>query len=160
VCGTADQCGPRSPVFRFRNLHRYFVGLVAWRWVVAGIAQSVYRQATGWTTGVRFPTEVREFSLLYNVHTGSEDRPASYPVGLGGSFPGLKRQRCETDYSSPSNAKVKKRGGIVPLPHISLWSDTYSVKHRDKFTFYRCVGEQPSIRKQRKHECLKYDSSS
>jgi hypothetical protein len=46
--------------------------------------------ATGWTTGVRLPTGTRDFSLLYSVQTGSEAHPASYPMGIGGSFPGGK----------------------------------------------------------------------
>jgi hypothetical protein len=36
-------------------------------WCSAGIAQSAYRRATGWTAGVRFPAGVRFFSV-YIVH--------------------------------------------------------------------------------------------
>jgi hypothetical protein len=35
----------------------------------AGIAQSVYRRATGWTAGVLFPAGVRDFSPFRRVQT-------------------------------------------------------------------------------------------
>jgi hypothetical protein len=41
-------------------------------------------------SGVRFPAEARNFSLLHCVHTGSEANPASNPVDTGGSFPWAK----------------------------------------------------------------------
>jgi hypothetical protein len=81
--------------------------------VIADIAQF-----STLTTGVRFPGGVREFSLLHSVQTDSKDHPASYAMGFGGSFPGLKRQGREADHS-PSSAEVKKSGAILPLPHIS-----------------------------------------
>jgi hypothetical protein len=58
----------------------------------AGIAQSVYRLATGWTTE-RSEFESRwgqEFSLLRVVQTGSGVYSTSYPMCTGGSFPGGK----------------------------------------------------------------------
>jgi hypothetical protein len=36
-------------------------------------------------------------------------------------FPGLKRQRRESDHSPPSSAEVKNGGAIPPLPHTSSW---------------------------------------
>jgi hypothetical protein len=36
------------------------------------------------------PGEARDFSLLYNMQTSSGAQPASYPVGNGGSFHGVK----------------------------------------------------------------------
>jgi hypothetical protein len=39
--------------------------------------------------------------------TGYVARPASYPVGSGGCFPGLKRQGLEVDHSPPVSAEVK-----------------------------------------------------
>jgi hypothetical protein len=50
----------------------------------AGIAQSVLRQATGWTAGVG----VRTISVLHSVQIGSGADPASYPKGTGVLFPG------------------------------------------------------------------------
>jgi hypothetical protein len=43
-----------------------------------------------WTARVRFPTGGRHFSLLHAVQTDYGANPASYPMGLGGSFPGGK----------------------------------------------------------------------
>jgi hypothetical protein len=54
-----------------------------------GIAQSVQRRAMGWTAGVRFPAEAINY-LLHSVQTGSEAHPASYTMGIGGSFSGCK----------------------------------------------------------------------
>jgi hypothetical protein len=36
---------------------------------------------TSWTDRFRFPTEVRDFSLLHCVQTGSGAHPATYPIG-------------------------------------------------------------------------------
>jgi hypothetical protein len=49
-----------------------------------------------------------EFSLLQVVQTGSGVHPTSYPMGTGGSFPGVKRPGREADHSPPSSAEVKK----------------------------------------------------
>jgi hypothetical protein len=39
---------------------------------------------------VRFPARVGDFSLHYSVQNGSRAHPASYPMGIRGSFPGGK----------------------------------------------------------------------
>jgi hypothetical protein len=41
----------------------------------------------------RSPAEAKDFSSSLCVQTGSEAHPASYPVGTGGPFPGVKRGR-------------------------------------------------------------------
>jgi hypothetical protein len=76
----------------------------------AGVAQSVQRLATGWTTeGSEFESQYgQEFSLLHVVQTGSGAHPASYSMGTGGSFPGVKRQGREADHSPPTIVEVKK----------------------------------------------------
>jgi hypothetical protein len=58
----------------------------------AGIAQSVQRLATGWTTeGSEFESWYgQQFSLLHVIQTGSRFRQTSYPMGTGGSFLGGK----------------------------------------------------------------------
>jgi hypothetical protein len=56
----------------------------------AGIAQSVQRLATGWTTK-RSEFEFlygQEFSFLHVVQTGSGVHPISYPMGTGGKAAG------------------------------------------------------------------------
>jgi hypothetical protein len=52
--------------------------------------------------GVRFPVESRIFS------SPRRPDPASYPMGAGGSFPGVKRPVREADHSPPTSADVKK----------------------------------------------------
>jgi hypothetical protein len=59
----------------------------------AGIAQSVYWLATGWTIG--WPgfdslQGLRIFSLNHCVQTGSGAHPASYPMDNKATFPGSK----------------------------------------------------------------------
>jgi hypothetical protein len=51
--------------------------------------------ATGYRpdTGVRFPAGARDFSLLYSVQMGSGARVASYWMGTGGYFPGVRAAR-------------------------------------------------------------------
>jgi hypothetical protein len=39
---------------------------------------------------VRFPAGAGNFSLHHRVQNGSMAYPASYPMGIGGSFPGGK----------------------------------------------------------------------
>jgi hypothetical protein len=70
---------------------------------------------------VRFPAEARNVSLLHKVETGSGAHPASYAIGTGGCFPGVKRQQREADYSPLSIAEVKNNGTIPPLLHTSPW---------------------------------------
>jgi hypothetical protein len=86
------------------------------------IAQSVQRQATGWTARVRFPA-MQDSSLLHSVQTGSGTHPASYPLGTGALSSEVKRPGREADHSSPSNPEVKNGGAIPPLPppQMSSW---------------------------------------
>jgi hypothetical protein len=67
---------------------------------VVGIATS-YGLDDRWV-GVRVPVGSRIFS--------TSSRPAlwSYPRGIGGSFPGVKRPGREGDHSPPASAEVKK----------------------------------------------------
>jgi hypothetical protein len=54
------------------------------------------------------------FSVLHSVHTGSGADPASYPMGTGGSSPGIKRQGREADlYLVPSSRNVE--------PYLHTW---------------------------------------
>jgi hypothetical protein len=58
--------------------------------------------------GVRIPVGDRNFSLHHSVRTGSGIHSASYPVGIRGYFPGVKRLGYEVDRSPPSSAGVKE----------------------------------------------------
>jgi hypothetical protein len=57
---------------------------------------------------VRFPAGAGNFSLHHRVENGSGAHPATYPMGTRGSFPEVKRPRCEADHSPPSSAEVKE----------------------------------------------------
>jgi len=41
-------------------------------------------------SGVRFPAGAGNFSLRHRVQNGTGSHPASYPMGIGDSFPGGK----------------------------------------------------------------------
>jgi hypothetical protein len=71
----------------------------------AGIAQRYSAGLrVGWE-GVRFSVGAGNFSR-YRIQTGSGAHPASYPMGAEGSFPEVKRPRCEADHSPQSSAEV------------------------------------------------------
>jgi hypothetical protein len=76
------------------------------------------RLATGWTTkGSEFEFRWgQEFSLLPVVQTGSEAHPASYPMGSGGSFSGVKRPGREAEHSPSTSAVVKKAWVYTSTP--------------------------------------------
>jgi hypothetical protein len=57
---------------------------------------------------VRFPAGAGNFSLHHRVQNGSGALPASYPMGTGDSFLGVKRPGREADHSPPSSAEVKE----------------------------------------------------
>jgi hypothetical protein len=74
----------------------------------AGVAQSVQCLTTDWTTGVRSPTEVEDFSSSLCVQTGSGDHQTSCKMGTGGSFRGGKgRPGRDTDHLPSSSAEVE-----------------------------------------------------
>jgi hypothetical protein len=57
----------------------------------AGIAQTVQRLATGWTTGFCFLERGNKFFIFHSVHIGSGAYTASYPISIWGLFPRVKR---------------------------------------------------------------------
>jgi hypothetical protein len=82
-------------------------------------------QGTGCTIGVRFPVEVRTFSLLRSGQTDSGAQSASYPVGTE------RRLGREADNSTPFSAEVNGSCNYTStLPYalmayclILLWQD-------------------------------------
>jgi hypothetical protein len=44
-------------------------------------------------------TPIQNCSLLHSIQTGFGAHPASYPMGTGGCFSGVKRPRREADHS-------------------------------------------------------------
>jgi hypothetical protein len=67
---------------------------------------------------------VARLSLLQSVQTGSGAHPASYPIGTGDSFPGVKRPGREADYSLPTRADVKTTWIYTSTPLNSLSTGT------------------------------------
>jgi hypothetical protein len=49
-----------------------------------------------------------EYKLSHCVHTGSGAHSASYPMGTGSSFLGVKWLGQKADHSPPSSAEVKE----------------------------------------------------
>jgi hypothetical protein len=60
--------------------------------------------------------------------------PASYPMGIGGSYTGLKRPGSEADHSPPSRAEVKNTWSYNSTPPYTF-TEWCLVKHRDEITF-------------------------
>jgi hypothetical protein len=54
---------------------------------------------------------------------------ASYPMGIGGPFPGR-----EADHSPPSSAEVKNAWSYTSTPPY-VFMALYLAKHRDNFNF-------------------------
>jgi hypothetical protein len=67
-----------------------------------------------------FPAGAGNFSLHYRVQNGSEAHPASYQMGTGGSFPGVKAEGREADHSPPSSAEVKNAWSYTSTPLTRL----------------------------------------
>jgi hypothetical protein len=71
--------------------------------------------------GVPSPGGGKNFHFSMSFRPFSGAHPASYPMGTGGSFPGVKRQGREADHSPPARAEVKKTWVYNPLPHKPSW---------------------------------------
>jgi hypothetical protein len=64
---------------------------------------------TGRTAGVPFPAETRDF-VYSTASRPTEAHPASYPMGIGDSFPVARMQERE------ASSELKNGGAIPPLP--------------------------------------------
>jgi hypothetical protein len=76
-------------------------------------------QATGRTTGVRFPAWAGIFSLHHRVQDVSGVQSASYQMGTLISFAGVKRPGREADHSLPYSTVES-----YFIPHTSPWRCT------------------------------------
>jgi hypothetical protein len=94
--GTVPLTSQIIPVVTFRIPHKR--------------VKSVYCLATDWTTGVRSPATAKWFFPLASVSRPAEAHPASYPMGTGAQFPGVKRGRGVTLTTHPH---------IVPRPRMN-----------------------------------------
>jgi hypothetical protein len=63
---------------------------------------------------VRFPAEVRDFSLICSIQTGSEGHAASHPMVTGDAFPEI-----EADHSSPNSAELKNMWIYTSISRVS-----------------------------------------
>jgi hypothetical protein len=59
-------------------------------------------------------------NILHVVQTGSGVHPNSYPMGTGGSFPGVMRPGREADHSPPTSAEVKKMWIYTSTPSYAF----------------------------------------
>jgi hypothetical protein len=91
---------PTYILLNFNVLLRGFKWIICFYRLLSDAAQSVYWLITDSTTGVRSPSEAKDFSSSFCVQTGSEAHQAYYRMCTGGSFPGGKaRPGCEYDIS-------------------------------------------------------------
>jgi len=79
-----------------------------------------------WTGGTRFPPGVKNgfFSLRHGGQNGSGAYPASYSMGIRGSFP-----RREADHSPLSTAQLKNEW-IYTSTHPYVFMACCLIKHR------------------------------
>jgi hypothetical protein len=82
-----------------------------------------------WTTWARFPIGVRLFLFATASRPALEGRPASYPVGTGGSSPAR-----EVHHTLPSSAEVKNAWSYTSTPPY-VFMAWCLIKHGDGFTF-------------------------
>jgi hypothetical protein len=90
----------------------------------------------GWTAGIRYPTEERDFSLPYSAQslgfqTGSgvhPVHPATSPMATGALSLRVKRQGREADHLPPSSAEVRNGGTIPPFRHVLVLN--YIIKYK------------------------------
>jgi hypothetical protein len=80
-----------------------------WNYEVKWIAQIVFNlcKCDDWGSRVWFPAGAGNFSLHHGVQNGSGAHPASYPMGIRGSFPGGKAAGA-WGWPPPSSAEVKE----------------------------------------------------
>jgi hypothetical protein len=76
--------------------------------------------ATGWTAGVRFPTEASFLCCLQRP-----GRLGDPPSVIAGGRRELKRPGREVDHSSPFSTGVKNDWTIIPLPRMSSWGSVF-----------------------------------
>jgi hypothetical protein len=70
-------------------------------------------------------------SLLHRVQIASGVHTASYPMGTGDSFPGVKRPGKQADHSPAFSAEIKNGGAIPSLP-VRLHG--VALEHTDNFS--------------------------
>jgi hypothetical protein len=87
-------------------LIRYTYFTAVSRDTAVGIATGYWLDDRG--IGFRVPVGSRIFTSPCRPNRLWGPPPTSYPMGTGGSFPGVKRPGREPDHSPPTSAEVKK----------------------------------------------------
>lgn len=110
-------------------VHNTFAKCVLQR---AGTAQSGYSLSCGLDSLESDSWQGQEiFFFLRNIQTGCDAHPASYSVGIGGSFPESKEPGCEIDHSPLFSAVVKNEWLSMSAPPVCLHD-----VHRNSFIIY------------------------
>jgi hypothetical protein len=75
------------------------------------------------------------FSPYHRFQTGSGAHPASYTMGIKGSFPGSKWPGRDADHSPPFSAEVKNAWSYTSIPQYAFMvlCSVTKKKHRDNF---------------------------
>jgi hypothetical protein len=84
------------------------------------VAQSIYKEPTGWRPEFRFLVRKRYFSVLHSVQSSSQGDPAFYLMGRGPLPRGVKRLGREADHSLASSAEVRNGGAVPPTLHVFM----------------------------------------
>jgi hypothetical protein len=85
---------------------------------------------------VRIPAGAGNFSLHHRVQTGSGAHPACYPMGTGGSFPGVKRLGCEADLHLVPRSKNEWRYTSTPQYAFMAWCSVKKAQGQLYFTLH------------------------
>ena len=105
-------------------------------------------KATGWTILGLNPTMGNRFISSQNMHSGSRAQPASYSVGTGGSFLGVKQLRPKAEHPPTSSAQVTNEWSCIFTPPINLHglyreNFYHPVKHskivQSAYTLHMCI---------------------
>jgi hypothetical protein len=78
-------------------------------------------RSLGKFTSITFPVRAGNFSPHHCIQTGSGSHPASYPMGISGSFPGGKAAGVvmfTTHLHLVPNSRMRE--AIPPLPHYAF----------------------------------------
>jgi hypothetical protein len=96
------------------------------KYMGAGIAQSVQRLVTSWTTeGPEFESRWgQEFSHHHIFQTGSGTHIVSYTMCTWSTYKATKRLGREANQSPPTSAEINKMSSIHSLPHIQGGPDS------------------------------------
>jgi hypothetical protein len=88
-------------------------------------------------TGVQFAIgavkKIFHFATAFISAVGGGGQQASYSMGIGGCFPGLRRPECEADHLPPNSAEVKNTWSYASTTPIVFMAWCF-IKHSDNLT--------------------------